>query len=153
MLGLMCSPIERSACICAATRVAYVVKMEQSLDKSYYASPVVLLCSGEMTSGFLLLGVPSIPRILKDSPLLNRLHAKVRSLMGNTKRTTQENSRRGLPSWYRKPESPQKKQNTWSDYMQIDEQLLLETLPRNDTVIAPKALPTHKEIPKLSGGS
>jgi hypothetical protein len=52
-----------------------------------------------MTAGFLVAGVPCIPKVVKSLPfydhIRNKLHTKVRS--------NDKQSRRGLPSWY-KPE-------------------------------------------------
>lgn len=52
-----------SACTCAIIRTVYLVRLLRSQDAPYYVGIMVLWGFGEMTAGFLVLGIPSIPKV------------------------------------------------------------------------------------------
>jgi hypothetical protein len=54
-----------------------------------------------MAAGFLILCIPSIPKLLKSSPKLGEFLSKLQSWVGLSSDDTKPNSRLGLPSWIR----------------------------------------------------
>ena len=105
----------KSACVCAAMRLSLLNKTSETEDKIYYASEVALWANTEMTTGFLVMGVPSIPKVLKSLAYYDLIRAKVRARMPS--KETQ--SRRGLPSWY----NPERRNPSYStlNATEIDE--------------------------------
>jgi hypothetical protein len=68
-----------------------------SADKSYTITPFALSGIGEMTSGFLILCIPAIPKLVKSTPALQKLFRKIFPLNSQE----EANSRLGLPTWIR----------------------------------------------------
>jgi len=64
----------------------------KSEDKSYNIGPFALLAQGEMMAGFVVLCFPSLPKLIKTAPALQRIFSSNKS---------KPNSRLGLPSWIR----------------------------------------------------
>jgi hypothetical protein len=54
-----------------------------------------------MAAGFLIFCIPSIPKLLKSSPKLNKFLSKLLSWIGFSFDDSKPNSRLGLPSWIR----------------------------------------------------
>lgn len=137
-----------SACVCAVTRLVYSVELVYTEDVTYAVSPVGLWSIGEITSSFLLVGVPSVPRILRETPLVKAVLTSIRSLVRGSKKGTQNNSRKGLPSWYkRKPTARRRWEDTCSE---VDVCTLIEIRNENQTNIdlevGPKPTIPHQVI-------
>jgi hypothetical protein len=73
-----------------------------SPDKSYHVSAFALAGAGEMTSGFFVLCVPSLPKLIKSTPALQQLLSKLQRWSRLSDAETRPNSRLGLPSWIRR---------------------------------------------------
>jgi hypothetical protein len=71
----------------------------KSPDKSYAVSSFALSGMGEMTAGFLVLCVPSIPKLVKNTPFLLEIFGRLQSWMDSSLDKQTKNSRMGLPSW------------------------------------------------------
>lgn len=71
-------------------------------------APIGLWSHGEITAGFLVLCVPSIPKAFQNSIISKKFSSLVNGLKSG-ERT--ENSRRGLPSWYRAKPSKKPRHN------------------------------------------
>jgi len=54
-----------------------------------------------MAAGFLILCIPSIPKLLKSTLLLQKFFSKLQSWVGLSSDDLKPNSRLGLPSWIR----------------------------------------------------
>ena len=108
-----------SACVCATVRLVLSVRFLHESDVSYAISGVALWIVGEITAGFLVLGVPWIPKALKSIPFLQHW-IEVRK--------SQASSKKSLPRWY-KTETPKasRRNQDWSilnDEMPIDLKVL-----------------------------
>lgn len=65
-------------------------------DIVFLVGPIGLWSHGEITAGFLILCVPCVPKAFKGSFVVRIFSSLSRG------KEDQTNSRRGLPSWYRK---------------------------------------------------
>lgn len=83
----------------------------------------------EMTAGFLILGVPALPKIIKSSPILRKWITIVKKWTGSSISKVKTNSKRGLPSWY-KPASRKKpaREPGWSALDITEEGSVLQSL-------------------------
>lgn len=102
-----------SACVCGALRIVCSVPWMNSPDKSYWVTFFTLAALGEMTAGFLVLCIPSIPKLVKSSPMLRTLFSS---------RDEKPNSRLGLPSWIKAGGQRQEKRRGLG-YSGIDDDL------------------------------
>ena len=82
-------------------------RLSQTQDVSYAVAGVGVLLFSETTAGFLILGIPSIPKVLGSIGMLKKFMSYIKSWMGSSMSKTRTNSRKGLPSWY-KPMSRKK---------------------------------------------
>ncbi|KAF2106974.1 hypothetical protein BDV96DRAFT_654304 [Lophiotrema nucula] len=89
------------ACVCGLLRIIYSVPFLTSPDKSYHVSAFALSAAGETTVGFLVLCIPSLPKLVKSTPVLQNLLAKMQTWVGLASADGEDNSRKGLPSWIR----------------------------------------------------
>ncbi|KAH8732138.1 hypothetical protein GQ44DRAFT_735788 [Phaeosphaeriaceae sp. PMI808] len=64
-------------CICGALRVVYSIPFMKSPDKTYAVSSFALSGMGEMTACFLVLCVPSIPKLVKNTALIQKIFGKI----------------------------------------------------------------------------
>ncbi|KAF2802362.1 uncharacterized protein BDZ99DRAFT_503839 [Mytilinidion resinicola] len=106
------------ACVCAVARLVYSIKLMHSEDVAYSVSPVGVWSIGEMTSAFLIVGVPSLPRIFKV-PWVQSVFTWIQSLTGGSSKGTRESSRKGLPSWYKNAPTARRRQD--DVYSELDE--------------------------------
>jgi hypothetical protein len=83
---------------------------------------------GEITSGFLVLCVPSAPKAFKDSIFARKVTTFADRLGGNFKSNDLSNSRQGLPSWHR-PNTPRRLQR--SGFSEIEEIQAPAVQPQN----------------------
>lgn len=61
------------ACISAAFRLAVTVAFGNAADAIFALGPLVFWATAEMTCGFFIICVPSIPKILKDTGVLRKI--------------------------------------------------------------------------------
>ncbi|PVH93501.1 hypothetical protein DM02DRAFT_603906 [Periconia macrospinosa] len=116
------------ACVCATVRLIYSVKLlMHNEDMTYVMSPVGLWTCGEMASIFLVLGVPSLPRIFKEVQWLQASLTRLRSWTGLSTTRGPHSSKGGLPSWYKKMPTGSKRNDMYSD---IEEHTLVETVSK-----------------------
>ena len=90
-----------SGCVCGALRVVYSIPFMNSLDKSYNVSSFALSGMGEMAAGFLVLCVPSIPKLVKNTTTLQKMFGRLQLWIDSSSDRQTKNSRMGLPSWIR----------------------------------------------------
>jgi hypothetical protein len=69
----------------------------------YYGSDVLLWMAAEIAAGFMIMGFPSLPKVVKLLPGFNALSSLLRSWSTQIRSggKAEDNSRRGLPSWYK----------------------------------------------------
>jgi hypothetical protein len=91
-------------------------------DQLYTVSTTGLWSIGETTAGFLIIGIPSVPKAVKSIPLTESVISLIRSWKRTCQSGMQSNSRRGHPSWY-KPQSRQRHNQT--DYSDLDKHELI----------------------------
>ncbi|KAF1960479.1 hypothetical protein CC80DRAFT_392447, partial [Byssothecium circinans] len=60
-------------CVCGALRIVYSIPFMKSPDKSYTVSSFALSGMGEMMAGFLVLCVPSMPKLVKNTTFLKKI--------------------------------------------------------------------------------
>jgi hypothetical protein len=65
-----------------------------TLDKTYVLGSITLSATGEMTVGFLVLCIPTIPKLLRSKPILSPTFSWFKNLPTET-----PSSSIGLPSW------------------------------------------------------
>lgn len=84
--------------------------MLESEDKLYTQSELALWSIAEITAGFLIMGLPSAPKVASNIPGSASFISFIRSVSGQSKegKSSQENSRRGLPSWYKPKSQPRR---------------------------------------------
>ncbi|KAJ4288366.1 hypothetical protein N0V90_011600 [Kalmusia sp. IMI 367209] len=119
-----------SACVSAAVRLAHSVPLLTDRDILYTVAYTGVWIQAEMTAGFLILGFPALPKIVKSSPLLQRLFSHVKSWTGFSASKLKSESRKGLPSWY-KPEARKRprREAGWSDLEATkDESVVMQSL-------------------------
>lgn len=80
--------------------MVYSIHFLRSDDITYTIAPVGLWCIGEITSGFFILCIPSIPMVLRSSVLGQKFITLMRSWTGSSGTKEKTNLRRGPPSWY-----------------------------------------------------
>jgi hypothetical protein len=76
----------------------------QETDLLYAGSELVLWMAAELTAGFLILGLPSFPKVFKRIPGSESVISLLKSITASrssSSRGRQANSRLGLPSWYK----------------------------------------------------
>ncbi|KAH8721494.1 hypothetical protein GQ44DRAFT_829083 [Phaeosphaeriaceae sp. PMI808] len=89
------------ACISAVIRLRYLVRLMLSLDVTYYTTYVALWGVAEMTVGFLILGIPSLPKVIKALPIPKSLALLLHSIKRSS--DSGDSLEGGLPLSWRKP--------------------------------------------------
>lgn len=103
--------------MCGAIRLVSTTKALGADDITFNVGPIGLWSLGEITSGFLVLCIPSVPKAFKDSIIARTFFGLANRLSRNSAPGDSRNSRRGLPSWYR-PDAPRRPQR--SRFSEID---------------------------------
>ncbi|KAF2877772.1 hypothetical protein BDV95DRAFT_588804 [Massariosphaeria phaeospora] len=116
------------ACASAAVRLYYIYRLLNSPDQLFTVSEAGLWAIGEMTAGFMIMGIPSLPKVVKSLPYSESVLSLLRSLTRPGSSGQQTNSRRGLPSWY-KP-APKKRPNQF-EVSELNEHDLLSLKETN----------------------
>lgn len=91
-----------------------------SPDTLYAMSTTGLWSNGEMTAGFLIIGITSLPKVVKSIPLTKSVMSLIRSWKRTGQNGMQGNPRRGLPSWYKLQSRKHYKKTDYSDLDQYD---------------------------------
>ncbi|KAF2872740.1 hypothetical protein BDV95DRAFT_606325 [Massariosphaeria phaeospora] len=117
------------ACIAAAFRLAYAIPFVSNGDVFYNSAYTYLWVQVEATSGFLITGIPALPKIVKNSPALNKFFSRFRNWSGWSVDRIKTESARGLPSWY-KPETRRnpRREPGWSDVETTGNQSVAEMI-------------------------
>lgn len=100
--------IQHSGCVCGAVRLVSTTKALGADDITFNVGPIGLWSLGEITSGYLVLCIPSAPKAFKGSILG---HTIARFAERFSRSSAPSNSRHGLPSWYR-PNAPRRPQRS-----------------------------------------
>lgn len=95
-----------------------------SPDTLYAMSTSGLWSNGEMTAGFLIIGITSLPKVAKSIPLTKSVMSLIRKWKRTGQNGMQSDPRRGLPSVY-KPQSRKRYKQT--DYNDLDQYDLIST--------------------------
>ncbi|CRG83790.1 hypothetical protein PISL3812_01146 [Talaromyces islandicus] len=84
----------------ATVRIYYLIREFSSSDLIYNGSDLVLWMAAEISAGFLVMGLPSLPNVVRALPGSGSMMSffKGSSSSGGEER---KNSRRGLPSWFK----------------------------------------------------
>ncbi|KAI1187546.1 hypothetical protein F5B17DRAFT_453045 [Nemania serpens] len=98
------------ACISAVLRLISTIEYSTAADVTYAVSPVVLWALAEMTCGFVVLGMPTAPKVLLELKFVSILKSSFRSWAG----TTHETKKTGLSQ-------ASKSTNTLKSYQKIDD--------------------------------
>jgi hypothetical protein len=102
-------------------RIVYMIRFQET-DPLYAGSELVLWMAAELTAGFLILGLPSFPKVFKQIPGSESVISLLKSITVSrlsSSRGKQENSRAGLPSWY-KPLSRKRVRKDTLDELDLD---------------------------------
>jgi hypothetical protein len=83
------------AIISASVRVAQTVGYVTSSDVAYQSSPLVLAATAETTCGFIVIGLPYVPRLFSGKNLFTRMAASVRSWITMGTRRAGDSEQRG----------------------------------------------------------
>lgn len=111
-------------------------------DITFNVGPIGLWSVGELTSGFLVLCVPSFPKVFKDSIISRKLVSLANHLSGASRSNGLSNSRHGLPSWCR-PSVLRRPQR--SEFSEIERFSVPVTQPQNCT--------TYGALPRDDSGT
>lgn len=105
-----------SACLSAVIRLVNSVPLLYNPDVIYSAAQFGVWVEAEIAAGFLILGFPTIPKIIKSSPKLQKLFSVLTSWAESSASKMKTESRKGLQSWY-KSSSHRKapREPGWSD--------------------------------------
>ena len=109
---------ECSACVSAAIRLERSTPLLTSNDVVYIFDSLGIWIEYEITAGFLVLGIPALPKVIKSSPGIQRYIKLIKSSRGKSMIKYKSNSRKGLPSWYKNKRC--KKPNIESGWSAID---------------------------------
>ncbi|KAI1349444.1 hypothetical protein F5Y01DRAFT_327351 [Xylaria sp. FL0043] len=71
------------ACLSAVLRLVSTIEYSTTDDVTYAVSAVILWALAEMTCGFIVLGLPTAPKVLLEIQLLSRLQSSFRSWIGS----------------------------------------------------------------------
>ncbi|KAI1128974.1 hypothetical protein F5Y10DRAFT_264589 [Nemania abortiva] len=99
------------ACLSAILRLVSTIEYTSSADVTYKVSAVILWALAEMTCGFIVLGMPTAPKVLFETQLMSKIKSSFRSWSG-TNQTESKNS--GLSQ-------TSKSSNTAKSYRKIDD--------------------------------
>lgn len=77
-------------------RTVYFVKLLHSDDVVYQMSGVAIWTIWEVTTGFLIMGIPAFPRVAKSLPMSDSITSFFRSLLGDSRPS---GSQPGNPQW------------------------------------------------------
>lgn len=109
-----CSDLD-SGCICGAIRLVSTTRALGADDITFNIGPIGLWSIGEVTSGFLILCIPSVPKAFRDTIFTRKISDLANRMSG---RSSNVNSRRGLPTWYH-PQASQRPHR--SEFSEIEE--------------------------------
>ncbi|KAI1173242.1 hypothetical protein F4777DRAFT_458345 [Nemania sp. FL0916] len=70
------------ACLSAVLRLVSTVEYSSAQDVTYAVSPVILWALAEMTCGFIVLGMPTAPKVLFETQFMSRIKSSFRSWTG-----------------------------------------------------------------------
>ncbi|KAI0467675.1 hypothetical protein F4859DRAFT_493251 [Xylaria cf. heliscus] len=70
------------ACLSAILRLVSTIEYSTSPDVTYAVSAVILWALAEMTCGFIVLGMPTAPKVLLETRLVSRIKSSFRSWTG-----------------------------------------------------------------------
>lgn len=109
------SNIYFSACIAAGARMIHSIPLLHNPDMLYTLAGVGVWAECEVTAGFLILGIPSIPKVLHSSQFVQKSFTRFKAWTISSSRGTKTSSGDDRPSWY-KSITPkcQKRENGWS---------------------------------------
>ncbi|KAF2651292.1 hypothetical protein K491DRAFT_682314 [Lophiostoma macrostomum CBS 122681] len=136
------------ACICASMRLYYSIRFFRSEDKTYGACNMAVWAWGEMTAGFFVLCMPSVPKAIRNTPWMLRLGILVQRYMpGSGAAATGEkspNSRRYHFSlrYHAKRRQNRQLETTTSDFSE-------SALMRSDTSSTPGSQSIMEETPHV----
>ncbi|KAI1099761.1 hypothetical protein F4804DRAFT_320931 [Jackrogersella minutella] len=91
-------------------RLVYFIKLLQSDDVVYQMSGVALWTIWEVTTGFLIMGIPAFPRAAKSLPMSDSIASFFRSWKGSNQLN---GSRAGLPQWQWYKPKTRKRRGLW----------------------------------------
>ncbi|KAF2657848.1 hypothetical protein K491DRAFT_625977 [Lophiostoma macrostomum CBS 122681] len=90
------------ACVCGTLRLVFAIRFFQTHDSTYAVTPMGLSAWGEITSGFLVLCMPSVPKAILRTPFFQRLMSSIRSRVGYSSEREKNVARRYyFQSWHR----------------------------------------------------
>ena len=89
--------------------------MLNSPDQFYTVSITALWSVGELTAGFLIIGIPCLPKVVKSISLTEWVNTLIRSWKRTVQSGFQNSSRRGLRSWYKQHWQKRLNQTSYSD--------------------------------------
>ncbi|KAI1452812.1 hypothetical protein F4805DRAFT_445932 [Annulohypoxylon moriforme] len=92
------------ACACAIARQILINTLIHSDDIIYNISSLGLWDVGEITAGFMIVGIPSLPHVIRKIPLAESVVSLVRVITGSSRSATHSTPKRELPLWMKPQE-------------------------------------------------
>ncbi|KAF1852051.1 uncharacterized protein K460DRAFT_413528 [Cucurbitaria berberidis CBS 394.84] len=122
-------------------RTVYFVKLLSSEDVTYQMSGVAIWTIWEVTTGFLIMGIPAFPRVAKSLPIPESVSSFFRSLSGYSGRSRSQASK---PKWQvmYKPKS-RRRRSLWEISELNTHDLVTESSAGDD---GSTISPTHAEM-------
>ncbi|KAI0875891.1 hypothetical protein GGS24DRAFT_453257 [Hypoxylon argillaceum] len=102
------------ACLSAILRLVSTIEYTSAADVTYKVSAVVLWALAEMTCGFIVLGMPTAPKVLLETQLMSKIKSSFRSWTGTNQN---ESKNTGLSHTSKSSKSS----NTAKAYLKIDD--------------------------------
>ncbi|KAI0165411.1 hypothetical protein GGR52DRAFT_107168 [Hypoxylon sp. FL1284] len=106
------------ACACAIARQILINTLIRSEDILYNISSLGLWDVGELTAGFMIVGIPSLPHVVRQIPIPESVVSLVRSLARSTGSGLHSTPKPELPLWM-KP-SEKKSPRRWDSIITTD---------------------------------
>ncbi|KAF4341573.1 60s ribosomal l36 [Fusarium beomiforme] len=105
------------ACVAASFRLARTVTFAKEADTMYFIGPLLFWACGEMTCGFFILSVTTIPRIASESGLPSRLKRVLGISVQSTGLSESNSGSQPKP----KPLRPSRTEKSSENYYKLDE--------------------------------
>ncbi|RYP08063.1 hypothetical protein DL765_008919 [Monosporascus sp. GIB2] len=91
-------------------RTVYFVKLLSDPDVVYVMTGVGIWSIWEVTTGFLIMGIPAFPRVAKSLPMSESVASFFRSLVRSSQQSL---SRSAVPQWRFNKSTPRKRRGLW----------------------------------------
>lgn len=130
-------------------RTVYFVKLLSSDDVVYQMSGVAIWTIWEVTTGFLIMGIPAFPKAAKSLPMSDSIASFFRSLSGHSQT---DSPRPGMPQWQLYKPKPRRRRSLWG-ISEVETCDLVSTRSAENGSVDNRMNDTHIELMTNEGAS